>query len=62
MHLKKENNVFVSVTHAYLCRHTKKGPCGFPACGSLNAHAKSPIRATDIRFFFLFFFFFLKLP
>ena len=28
----------------------KKGPYGFPVCGSSNAHAQSPIGATDILF------------
>ena len=36
---------------AYLNRHAhEKGPCGFPICGSSNAHAQSPISVTDMRF------------
>ena len=28
--------------------HTKKGPYGFPICGSPNVHAQSPFWATDM--------------
>ena len=28
----------------------KKGPYGFPVCGSSNVHARSSIQATDMHF------------
>ena len=34
----------------YMNRRTKKGPCGFWVCSSLNAHAQSPVWATDLHF------------
>ena len=34
---------------AYMSWHTKKGPYVFLVCGSSNAHAQSPIGATDIH-------------
>ena len=39
----------------YLNRHTRKAILWFPVCGSSDAHAHSPIWATDMRYF-------LKLP
>ena len=37
-------------------RHTKKGPYGFPVCGTSNEHANPPFKLQTFVFLFLFFF------
>ena len=45
----KVNYGTLSADNKIMSRHTKKGPYGFPVCGSSRAHAQSPIDPTNIR-------------